>query len=58
MILLGIILYTLAGAAIWYFLCGVGEESKKGEEKSDCILCLILGFIGAIIMFAIAFASA
>ena len=47
-----IIVNTLAGAAIWYFVCG-GEEQDKADDKKGnwgCILSLILGFIGALIV--------
>ena len=57
MVIFGIILATLVGGAIWYFACGLSEEDEKAEGKdkgTGCIVALILGLIGTLIMFGFA----
>lgn len=57
MIIVGILLCTMVGGAIWYFACGLNDEDERAEGKDKgigCILALILGFIGALIMFGLA----
>ena len=50
-----ILVNTLAGAAIWYFACGLKENDDQSDNKSNagCFLSLILGFIGALIIAGI-----
>ena len=57
MVIFGILLATLVGGAIWYFACGLSDEDNRAEGKEKgwgCITALILGFIGALIMFGFA----
>ena len=51
-----IVFWGLVAAAIWYFLCGVKDEAKKdGDEKSGCIVCIIVGLISAVIAALVEF---
>jgi len=47
-----ILVNTLAGAAIWYFACGLKDNDEQSDSKSNagCYISLILGFIGALIV--------
>ncbi len=57
MVIFGILLATLVGGSIWYFACGGMEEDNRAEGKDKgwgCITSLILGLIGALIMFGFA----
>ena len=47
-----ILVNTLVGAAIWYFACGLEEQDKQDDKKGNtgCILALVLGFIGALLV--------
>lgn len=54
--LIFIIVNTLVGAAIWYFVCGLKDNDEQSDNKSNagCFVALILGFIGALIVAGMA----
>ena len=54
--LIFILFNTLAGAAIWYFVCGLKDNDEQSDNNSNagCFLSLILGFIGALIVSGMA----
>lgn len=54
--ILFIAINTLVGAAIWYFVCGLKDNDEQSDKKSNmgCVIALVLGFIGALLVAGMA----
>ena len=52
--ILFIIVTTITGAVIFYFICGEGENDEKSKtDKVGCYVSLLWGLFWAIIMIII-----
>lgn len=53
-----LIITTLIGAAVIYFVCGLEKHDKeKGKGNNGCVVAIVIGFIFALILGLIALAG-